>query len=817
MLFKRVFPFIACGFLVLSTACKPVRSSTKIMKTPDEYTRNYCCGEVSVPKSAERKTPWIVYSDRDLNPTYHIPGGKVKLKEVSYFEPLAVIDEEGDYVEVVKYEKGVFEGRRVKDPNKAEYLGWMPKSNLVLSSNAVTDVATGLVMKMITMVNDTAPLTNTEKFFTKGEVTLYKEPELLNPIGTIPFQKPIFLAKRSEDKDKCLVIGTENLTPLTASTVTSGWVSSSMLRPLGEMLYGDFSEMPIKQFAFMSPYTGTSFSIPKKSEIKYLRSNKIPNFVGVDPIYGINEVSEKSDDVVLKTATPIPVINDDCNLVYSLAGTPITKPFYEDLQENLKKINIMVVFSGQREVVAKFNQYVNFLQQLDWIIKKHSSDFHFRLGYYVGFDSENKSTSRCMPMENVGQVLSNLEKYAEVLSRKVDYSNDAWSALRGAVNMLSQHSDEQNIVIVIGENGNQREQIDNALVNSLVKNNCRIIGCQLFSNSGNTFNNFVLQVEDMISRSAEQLSKKKKKQLVSSEQLCSSNRYKEFSENVYGLDYPKNSMHQGWVIFPRKQEALSPDLLLSVTDSTISMIEHETKSVFDHIKKSFEHSSVWRTSINLDWLKLGGYPTSFQDLSAHFKPLFPMNPVTNYPTDLKVSSKDLKKGKYMLFVTDSELNRIRQFMRDLLEVRVDTKNVQSAKKKDKLRSCPDMISKRRVDVQAGQRRYKRTSKARKSMYKTYLRWAKYEKVYPKKKSKLKKMTLSKNQQEAISMLSFDPVLSTLRLSKLKSRKALPDAKLDMMQEYLFAKQKALEDAINNSNKYEFNGQTYYTIDSSLLP
>ena len=31
------------------------------------------------------------------------------------------------------------------------------------------------------------------------------------------------------------------------------------------------------------------------------------------------------------------------------------------------------------------------------------------------------------------------------------------------------------------------------------------------------------------------------------------------------------------------------------------------------------------------------------------------------------------------------------------------------------------------------------------------------------------------------------------------------------------KQKALEDAINNSNKYEFNGQTYYTIDSSLLP
>ncbi len=815
VLFNRFVSLIAYTVLMLCTACKPVNSLTKIKKTPDEYTRNYCCGEVSVPKTAERSTPWIVYSDRISNPTFHIPGGKVKLKEVSYFEPLAVIDEEGDYVEVVKYEKGVFEGRRVKDPNKAEYLGWMPKSNLVLSSNAVTDVATGLVMKMITMVNDTAPLTQTEKFFTDGEVILYGEPELLNPIGTIPFQKPIFLSKRSVDKDKCLVMGIENITPLTANSVKSGWISSSMLRPLGEMLYGDFSSVPIKKFLFTNPYSGTKFSISKSSEMRYLRSNKIPNFVGIDPIYGIEELSDNS--IALKTATPVPIINDDLNLVFSLAGTPITKLFYEELQENLKKINIMVVFSGQREVAAKFNQYVNFLQQLDGIIKRHSSDFRFRLGYYVGFDTENKSTSKCMPTDNIRQVLSDLEKYAESHNRNVKFNNDAWSALRGALKMLSQHSEEQNIIIVIGENGNQKELVDDALVNSLVKYNCRVIGCQLFSNSGNTFNNFVLQVEDMISRSAEQMGKKKKKLLVSSEQMCSNNRYKEFSENVYGLDYPKNSMHQGWVVFPKKQESLSPDLLLSVTDSTISMIEHETRSVICHISESFKHSGGWRASINSDWLKLGGYPASFQNVSALFQPLFPKNPVSNYPTDLRVESKDLKKGKYTLFVTDSELNRIRQFLRDLLSVRVDSKNIQSSKKKDKMRSCPDMISKRRVEVPTGQRRYLNTSKARKSMYKTYLRWAKYEKVYPKKTSKLKKMTLSKNQQEALSMLSFDPILCTRKLSHLKNRRAISDAQLDKIQDYLLIKQKALEDAINNDNKYEFNGQTYYTIDSILLP
>jgi hypothetical protein len=128
-----------------------------------------------------------------------------------------------------------------------------------------------------------------------------------------------------------------------------------------------------------------------------------------------------------------------------------------------------------------------------------------------------------------------------------------------------------------------------------------------------------------------------------------------------------------------------------------------------------------------------------------------------------------------------------------------------------------MISKRRVDTSAGQRKYQKTKKVRKAMYKTYLRWSKYERVYPQKKSKLKKMTLSKNQQEAISMFSFDPVLTSKKLVDLKSRRAISDEQLDKLQEYLFAKQKALEDAINNNNKYEFNGQTYYTIDSSILP
>ena len=209
--------FLGCLVLMLVNACTPVNSHTRIKKTPDEYTRNYCCGEVNVPKSAEKGSPWIVYSDRENNPSFFNPGGKIKMKEASYLEAFAVIGEEGEYLKLVKYDPAVFEERKVKDPAKAEYFGWMKKDNLILSSRAMTDVATGFIMKMITMFRDTFPLSRTEDYFSNDSLVLFSEPELVNPIGMVPFQKPNYLAKRSFDRSKCLVIGKENISPENSS------------------------------------------------------------------------------------------------------------------------------------------------------------------------------------------------------------------------------------------------------------------------------------------------------------------------------------------------------------------------------------------------------------------------------------------------------------------------------------------------------------------------------------------------------------------------------------------------------------------------
>ena len=103
------------------------------------------------------------------------------------------------------------------------------------------------------------------------------------------------------------------------------------------------------------------------------------------------------------------------------------------------------------------------------------------------------------------------------------------------------------------------------------------------------------------------------------------------------------------------------------------------------------------------------------------------------------------------------------------------------------------------------------------MYKLLLRWAKDEKVYPKSNGELKNMSLAEIQKEVISYQSTDPLLVTTKLKAIKSKSKLIDSQLDKLQEYILSKLKMIDKAVNDKNRYEFNGQVYFKIDANNLP
>ena len=110
--------------------------------------------------------------------------------------------------------------------------------------------------------------------------------------------------------------------------------------------------------------------------------------------------------------------------------------------------------------------------------------------------------------------------------------------------MLTKYKDENNIIVSIGESGNNNEKVEDPLIQSITNVQARILGYQVYADTGNTFNNFVLQIQDIILRTAKEIATKKKDFLVNSNQLRAENLFVEKGDNQYSLDFPSKRVRR---------------------------------------------------------------------------------------------------------------------------------------------------------------------------------------------------------------------------------------------------------------------------------
>lgn len=785
-------------FAVTMVACGPVNYFTKVKKTPSEYSRNYCCGEVAVPKSFDESSPWIVYSDRKENATYYQPGGKVVLKQADFLEAFAVIGEKGNFLKLVKYKAEDFENGKIKDKSKVEYYGWMHKDNLLLSSRAVTDVATGFAIKMMAMVKDTLALAQPERNFADGDVVLFQEPELLTPKATIPLQQPMFLLKKSSDNSRCFVVGKEQFSAESAASLVAGWVSSSLVMPWGEYLYWNGASYDKDQLPFSS------------EEFQKTRS-----FESLQPILSMQNLLEGKMEV--HTMRTVPLLDESKNFVYSLSGKKLSRSSLDKLVEDKKNINVLVVFSAERSISEKMAQITSSLQKLKEVFGKYSSDATIRLGFWSDYYS-GRNLGRCELNEDIDYVLNLMSEQFSGAKQNYRNTSEAFGPLKESFDFFKGHKDECNLVVQIGTSSSSSSKIE-SIVDRLVENNCRVVGFQHISNQELLCSNFVLQLETMISRSSDRLSRKKLDVLVHSDQLVSTNQFREISDNAYALDFPRNSMWQGWIRFPKKKESLPFDMVVSTVDSILNEMVVDNANIILNLQKAFKTSGSGLTGISGDWKSASGVSMTYGDADFKIQSLAQKSPYTLFPYKENVTKQHLQESDYYLFLTESELDRVRTFLTEMTKVRLDFKGSSSRnKKKTKSKTCMDLfLNDNVVESDSLSREYLNALKVRKSMQKSILRWAKDEKMYPKKKKELKNMSLSQNQQLAFSMPSFHRLLETVSPKDLRNKNVVSDIDLEKIQNHYLQKQAQLEEAISNENRYEVNGQVYYLIKSDWLP
>lgn len=830
---KNIIHWFAIASIVIFSSCSPVNKFTRFKKLPREYSLNYCGENIKAPVTDYNKEIWIVFSDRDANPTYQSPGGKVKLKEASFGEPFLVIKEKGEYLRLVKYDPEIVDNSltktKIKNKDKAQYYGWINKANLVLSKQSITDISTGFKNKAVSIISDTTALIQSKVFIKNDSIQVFKDEGLTKENGKMPFYEFLYILKTSADHKKSLVARKVTISPEKPEIQIIGWVHSSLVKNIGQRLYVDIKSVPQSDLMFrkLNGLPDDLLSVTHETFYESLRFSQKKNTFKYAPVISYKQTS--NHDVLFKTGIPAHVLDPNSYYVLNVNGDKVNYSTFKNWEKELRKLNIVFVFEGKRQVINSFPKIVNVIQNLQPLFEDENDIFQYKFGSILAFQGNGGGVLAPL-IKTVGLTnsYSDLLNALDVEANNMSKYNplpmkDTWSGLRKAVDMVSNPNkkDETSLLVVIGESGDS-ERVDTTLMNRVADANCRVLGFQLYGEESNTGNNFVLQMSDLIKYYADRESMTKREKIVYADQITPSNDYRESSKNIYALDFPKNSMTQGWVLFPEKNVDLPLNSLSASIDTLISEVKFDNNNLINSLDKAFNSIAKYRAEYNPLWLQYNQLDRASLSKSINIDAESPM---WYLPSRTLVFSDSIQQNmKFNLLLSETELNNLIEFMKNLYANEVDYKYVGEAHKARKRCNCPDddlLLQKPAIsiDPRTGMPEYKNTKKVRSKLSKLYIDELTYCKLCKHTTGEIKNFTLSEALFKITGCPSTSPKLTRYTISNIKQKEYLSDKDLDLLITYFKEKKEVLEGLLTAKKieKFESNGETYYWLNQQLLP
>lgn len=790
----KILIIILAGILFLS-ACGPISKFTKLQKLPREYSENYSIEGIKAPKSEVHRKPWIVYSDRIGDAAYVNPGGKVKSTDVKPWEAFLVIKKDGDYLRLIKYNAENIKNNRFAEPKKAKYVGWIHRSRLILSPLSVTDVRSGLHDKLLTAMGDTSAIMAPEQYLTMADsLKAFGDPELQKQNATVGLHTVVYALKYSSDGRSVLVAKAPDITVEKIGEQVVGWVPKVMLKEIGRQVFaptslaGDVKQPDILKYSpVMRPYHTDSTCI-------------------------------------FRSGVFVPVIDKTGNKVFNIDGQAISYNQSKLIKQNLKQINILFSVEQSPNLPEQFPMLLNAVQNLRPLLSPADESFVFN---FAGVVATNHGVIETIPLTSNYDVL--VDRLTDIhasmkSSRKVTLP--IWSALKRSLAFIDHTSGAVNLVIEIGSTGNDMmESAPVSIVEMLNKLNCRLLGWQLYASNEDKYNNYVLQLTDMIQQYADYQTTNKRKIILYADQFCPSNLMREVNRNFFMLDYPFASVSQGGVYFPEKGETLPMELFAGAVDSIVSQIQADHRLLSESIDRAY--ATVGNTKDRFDTLLVKTYHLP-QDMKPgkEFKKMFNGTSPVWYKEVPGVTVPD-SLMQYRLLLSEPELKQMKERVETLCAIEVDVKDKTKPKKGKTKKLCRYLEETESrddeeidsVQVASGIKAdtvYVSTKKVRRHLYNFYMSELRNCKVCQLKRKEIKRYTLSFAHRQVFGAPANGALLEDVTVKGLKKRKKLSDAELDALIAYFkhckeeFGKKFAQE-------QFSSAGQEYYYIDSKLLP
>ncbi|MEA1851178.1 type VI secretion system protein TssR [Chryseobacterium sp. MHB01] len=665
---KNKLPLAAyyIGLSVLLTACQ-VKLPSKRTPEPSQYGQIDNATVINgFPKKA---VPWIAISDRSRNTAYLDKNDEKSYKEVKFLEPLMVLKHRDGMVKVAEYIPDALM-KKVSSKQVKTY-GWIPESDLLLWNSSLKSEKTGFPVKVAVVPNNTEVIKNSERYYKNDSIMVFSSPSLIEQANVkIPNGQMVYVYKQAENNKRFLVGKKPSIDIDSIGKSLYGWVSSNVISSWGERSAVKMKNTTGITETTLGIHEGSPGGNDSENRVAVLLTdvNKRTPLENIFPVtLPLNEPPAPDS----KTKYFTNILDYSKNYVFNVLGEPIYFDRYREITEKNKKINIVFTLDISAPNAPYAPIVKSLLQDLQLRFEKPSYFNQVRYGVVL---YKNNSCGDNVAVSPLNTDYSKITTFIDQKSNEMNcISNSGYQpvneGLMAAGDLLSNFPDETNIVVTVGTSAAQSGNMY-GVINSLTQAQARLIMFQTSARSSDTYNDFVLMSENVVTNTAKNIAELKKQKIINQNDVLTKNNFNlvEGDEGFFSLDYPKQSMAQGFVIFPKKGDIATPGYLKKSVDSLIAQVTLDNTTL-DKSLNDYFHSSVGagRTDVDLKYKYL--YPGLTNPVPAGIAAQLINygNPflVKGYiPKELKDFKPGLEKG---ILISEAEYDNLKSFYTEVYQ------------------------------------------------------------------------------------------------------------------------------------------------------
>lgn len=766
---KRV---ISLTILIAQTAFVMAQSPSafgkKVKYMPKAYAKpsaNTNLGE----DGGKTSLPWIVFSDRDENYTTTAPGGSLIMKKLNFMEPFYVSKEENGYLKLIKYKAGMIRGRKINDKKSAISYGWIPKSKLLLWQRSYSNQKTGYPEKSIAIITGKVPLTESKFYYDNTDSAyVYSSPELKKKVTKVRLHEISYIFKKSEDGKKYLIGNEDQLVADSARKSIYGWVAADAVHSWGDRLY-------------LTPSKINSYEQSDSVSMAL-------NGVHMDPLLSANDIILRSAPVVADDGAgnytlgvASDVYDKSNNKLITINGSTLSYLTYLDLRKNIHQINVIFVVDGGSPMSRYFSGLTNTIQSFENIFNDYGKKHRINYGAVV-YRNELQGT---LATPAVSPDYRKLMSFLSTEAKKTERFNGRISAepvfegVKAGLNLIKNHRNETNLIVLIGSTGNEVTSSYklSQLTEEFARADARLLAIQLYSDYDQLFNNFVLQSKKLVSEAAVYSADKKKRFLVKGEGLNNTQAYNtsRLDSISYYLDYPKNSLIQGGVVFPTKGSVNSNESMNIAMRRFIKETDMDINNQVSSLDSAFRLTGIARKNLS---------PIVESQLSA--------------PVGDEVADKMPHNG-FKYYMTSSVHSDIVSKNKDLLQYALILNSME-------YKQINDIFS-----LMIGQNLQADQSSFRRNLQKNYFNILRNLLDMNISKGHIKTLTLATYFKMVTGLPLTNELLSKYTVSDLKNQSKMPQADFESYLKFLINSNEQIKRGTQIGQQFNSNGKSYYYI------